>query len=201
MAWWRAWVLVVVLLVIRIATAIIVERVNPALLRERAKLPFHAGQPWTDKLLLLGVIGTGFFGLPVIAGLDAFHWHLRPQPKPLVAAIGLIAFTVGWIIKALALYANAFATSVVRVQTERRHIVVDTGVYRFVRHPFYAADPFVFVGLGLWLESYATALFAIGPILLVIIRLQLEERFLRRRLPGYDEYARRVPRRLLPGIW
>jgi protein-S-isoprenylcysteine O-methyltransferase Ste14 len=51
------------------------------------------------------------------------------------------------------------------------------------------------------LESYAAAIFALIPIALVVIRLTQEERFLRRELPGYSEYASRVPHRLLPGIW
>jgi protein-S-isoprenylcysteine O-methyltransferase Ste14 len=59
----------------------------------------------------------------------------------------------------------------------------------------------VLVGLGLWLESYTSALFAVVPIAFVLMRLEREERFLRRALPGYTEYAARVPHRLLPGIW
>ena len=78
---------------------------------------------------------------------------------------------------------------------------MDTGVYGIVRHPFYAGTPFVLVGLGLWLESYTAVLFAVVPIALLVVRLRLEERFLRRELPGYREYAVRVPHRLLPGIW
>jgi protein-S-isoprenylcysteine O-methyltransferase Ste14 len=35
----------------------------------------------------------------------------------------------------------------------------------------------------------------------MVIRLRLEERFLRRELPGYDAYTLRVPHRLIPGIW
>jgi protein-S-isoprenylcysteine O-methyltransferase Ste14 len=53
----------------------------------------------------------------------------------------------------------------------------------------------------LWLESYTSALSAVVPIAFVVMRLKLEERFLRRELPGYAEYAVRVPHRLLPGIW
>jgi protein-S-isoprenylcysteine O-methyltransferase Ste14 len=48
----------------------------------------------------------------------------------------------------LALRANAFAVPAVRLQRERAHAVVDSGVYAVVRHPFYAADPLIFVGLG-----------------------------------------------------
>jgi protein-S-isoprenylcysteine O-methyltransferase Ste14 len=201
LSWWRAWVLLAVLLVVRTVSAVAVYRANPALLQERAKLPIHGDQPWTDKLLLLGVITTGFVGLPVIAGCDVFRWHLLPRPAPPLADLGLVLFTLGWGIKALALRANAFATAVLRLQRERKHAVVDTGVYGIVRHPFYAGTPFVLIGLGLWLESYTSALFAVVPIAFMVIRLNLEERFLRRALPGYSEYAVRVPHRLLPGIW
>ena len=201
LAWWRAWVLLVVLLSVRAIGAFAVYRVNPTLLRERAKFPIHAEQSWNDRLLLLGVLTTGFLGLPVIAGLDVFRWHVLSRPTPLLSATGLVLFALGWSIKNLALRANAFATSVVRLQSERAHVVVDSGVYAVVRHPFYAADPLILVGLGLWLESYAAALCAAIPIMLMVIRLHLEERFLRRELPGYNDYMLRVPYRLIPGVW
>ena len=43
LAWWRAWVLLAVLVLIRALGALAVSRVNPALLRERqaGKLRFH----------------------------------------------------------------------------------------------------------------------------------------------------------------
>jgi protein-S-isoprenylcysteine O-methyltransferase Ste14 len=34
-----------------------------------------------------------------------------------------------------------------------------------------------------------------------MMRIRVEERFLERELPGYREYAARVPHRLIPGIW
>jgi protein-S-isoprenylcysteine O-methyltransferase Ste14 len=199
--WERAWMLVAVLLVVRIIGGVLVYRANPELARERAKPPLHDDQPWSDKILLLAVLTTGFVGLPMIAALDVFYWRVLPRPAAIISGFGLLLFALGWTIKALALRTNAFATTVVRVQHERQHAVVDTGVYRIVRHPFYAGTPLVFVGLGLWLESYAAALLAVVPIALVVIRLQVEERFLRRELPGYADYAARVRYRLLPGIW
>ncbi len=199
--WWRAWVLLVVLLLVRIVGARAAYRVNPDLLRERARLPLHAAQPKTDRLLLLAVLATGFLGLPLVAGLDAFRWHVLPRPAPPLAFLGLVLFALGWSLKSLALRANTFATAVVRLQHERRHAVADAGVYGIVRHPFYAADPLILVGLGLWLESYLAALCAVIPVAFMVMRLRLEERFLRRELPGYDAYAARVPHRLIPGIW
>jgi len=200
-AWPRAWALLAVLLVIRTVGALAIHHVNPDLLRERAGLPIHKEQSRADQLLLLGVLATGFLGLPIIAGVDVFRWHALPRPGLTVSGFGLILFAVGWAIKNLALRANAFAIAVVRVQTERAHIVADSGPYSVVRHPFYAADPLILVGLCLWLESYVAALCAAVPIALMVIRLLQEERFLRRGLPGYTTYAERVRFRLIPGIW
>jgi protein-S-isoprenylcysteine O-methyltransferase Ste14 len=73
--------------------------------------------------------------------------------------------------------------------------------YGVVRHPFYAADPLIFVGLGLWLESFTAVLAAVVPVVLMVIRLRLKERLLWRELPGYAAYAERVRHRLIPGIW
>jgi protein-S-isoprenylcysteine O-methyltransferase Ste14 len=199
--WWRAWVLLTVLLLVRTVGAHAVYRVHPGLLRDRARLPVHQDQPWADRVLLLGVLATGFLGLPVVAGLDAVRWRVLPPPAPLVAGLGLLLFALGWSLKSLALRANAFAVAVVRLQRERAHAVADSGVYGVVRHPFYAADPMIFVGLGLWLESYAAALGAVVPVVLMVIRLRREERLLWRELPGYAAYAERVRHRLIPGIW
>ena len=198
--WWRAWLLLAVLLFVRVATAINVYRINPALLQDRAKLPIHHGQPSSDRLLVLAVLVTGFAALPLIAALDVFRWQLLPRPPLLVSIAGLVLFALGWSLKGVALRTNAFATTAVRLQG-KRHVVVDSGVYRIVRHPFYAGTLLVLIGLPLWLESVTALLCALVPIAFLTARIVLEERFLRRELPGYADYAARVPRRLLPGIW
>jgi protein-S-isoprenylcysteine O-methyltransferase Ste14 len=199
LAWPRAWVLLAVLLLVRMVGALAVYRVNPELLRERAGLPVHAEQPWADRVLLLGVLATGFLATPAVAGLDTYHWHLLAEPARPVAGLGLLLFAVGWSLKSLALHANPFAVTAVRVQ--REHAVAGSGVYGIVRHPFYAADPLIFVGLALWLGSYTAALMAVVPVALMVLRLRLEERVLRRELPGYAAYAARVRHRLIPGVW
>lgn len=201
LAWQRAWVLVAVLLVVRILSAIAVYRVNPALIRERATVLIHPHQPWTDRLILLAFMGTAFVGVPAVAALDVFHWHVLPSPSLPLATAGLALFILGWTIIAVALRANPFAVTVVRLQNERQHAVVDTGIYSVVRHPMYAGNPLVNVGLGLWLGSYAAVLFAAIPLGLLMVRIGLEERFLRRELPGYLEYSARVQYRLVPRVW
>jgi protein-S-isoprenylcysteine O-methyltransferase Ste14 len=201
LVWPQAWILLAVLLIVRTLSAIALFRVNPTLLRDRALVLIHRDQPWSDKVLLFAFMTTAFIGVPAVAALDVFHWHVLPGPPVLLASFGLVLFTSGWIIKAMALRENAFAVTVVRAQAERGHTVVDTGVYNIVRHPMYAGSPFVLVGLSLWLGSYTAALYASLPLGLLIVRIGLEERFLQRELPGYPAYMKRVQHRLLPGIW
>ena len=200
-AWPRAWVLLAVLLIVRMLSAIAVFRVNPALLRERATVLVHREQPWADRIVLLAFMATAFIGVPMIATLDVFQWRLLPDPPQFLAIVGLVLFALGWVIKALALRENAFAVTVIRLQGERQHKVVDTGVYNLVRHPMYAGSPCVLLGQSLWLGSYTAALYALLPLALLMLRIALEERFLRRELAGYSEYTSRVRYRLLPGIW
>ena len=201
LSWERAWLLLAVLFLVRVASAFAVFRVNPALLRERATVLVHRDQAWADRVLLFASMGTSFVGLPAVAALDVFRWPWLPEPPLLVTVAGLVLFAVGWVIIALALRANAFAVTVVRLQSERQHAVADTGVYRVVRHPMYAGSPCVNMGLGLWLGSYLAVVLDVIPLAILVVRIMLEERVLRNELPGYVEYTARVPYRLLPGIW
>jgi len=200
-AWWRAWTLLAVLLIVRLVGARVVFRASPDLMLERAMPPIHGGQAMADRFLVLAVLATGFVGLPIVAGIDRFRWQPLSSPGSVLAALGLLLFAFGWAMKSLALRANAFAVGAVRIQHERAHVVVDAGIYGVIRHPFYAADPLIFVGLGLWLQSYVAVLCALVPMGIVVWRLRLEEQVLRRELPGYSEYTTRVPHRLIPGVW
>ena len=79
--------------------------------------------------------------------------------------------------------------------------VVSDGPYRRIRHPGYAGV-IVFYGSALLLLGSLWAFVPFGFLLAVLaVRVMLEERTLRRELPGYAEYANRVRWRLLPGVW
>ena len=118
-----------------------------------------------------------------------------------MSSIGLLSFAAGWRMVTSAMVENAFAVTVVRLQTERRQHVVDSGPYRIVRHPMYAAVIPLTAGPALWLGSYAAAIAATVPAALVAIRILFEEKFLRRELPGYEEYTTRTRFRLIPFVW
>jgi protein-S-isoprenylcysteine O-methyltransferase Ste14 len=198
--WWRAWALLGVLFVVRVISTASILRINRALLVERSKLPVQKGQPLADRVLLISFMAA-FAGLVAFTSLDRFRFHLMARPPAVVAFMGLLLFVAGWWVIALVLQTNTFAATVIRHQEERQHAVVDTGVYSMVRHPMYAGLVPVMAGMCLWLESYAGAILASVPVGILVLRIFLEERFLRRELKGYDAYAARVRRRLIPGLW
>jgi protein-S-isoprenylcysteine O-methyltransferase Ste14 len=74
-----------------------------------------------------------------------------------------------------------------------------TGSYGLVRHPLYAAELVMIVGVVL---SHGTLLaFGVGAfwLMLQIRRVQYEEAILRKTFPEYEAYAQRVPM-LVPGL-
>jgi protein-S-isoprenylcysteine O-methyltransferase Ste14 len=97
--------------------------------------------------------------------------------------------------------ANAFAAPMVRHQKERDQRVIDSGAYRFVRHPMYSAVIPLLVGISLWLGSFAGVIVAIVPTILIGIRALLEEKFLRRELPNYAKYITRTRFRMISDVW
>jgi protein-S-isoprenylcysteine O-methyltransferase Ste14 len=198
--WGRAWTLVGIFGVIHAVGAIRIVRANPDLLRERARLRPQRGQPVMDKALLLAFMAT-YSGMLIVSVVDARRWHVWPAPPALASWVGLALYTAGWCLVVRALETNAFAVMVVRHQPERGHQVVDVGVYRVVRHPMYAGLLGVLLGAPLWLGSSLGLLLAVAPIIVLAIRILLEERLLRNALPAYQDYAQRVRRRLIPGVW
>lgn len=198
--WERAWVFLGVVAVSAIATMIIAFRENEELWNERLKLPIQQGQPLADKIIISLFVLT-FFGLVAAIPLDVFRFHLLGKPGAIVSGLGLLLFTAGWWMIALSFKENTFAAPVVKHQAERHQTVIDTGVYGIVRHPMYAGAVLLMIGMPLWLESYAAALLAIVPIILLSVRIIFEEQFLRQELSGYDAYTDRVRYKLLPYVW
>lgn len=198
--WLRAWVFVTVVLVASALTMFGIFPSRPDLLEERYKAPVQREQPIADAIVTL-LLGGSFLGLILFVPLDVFHLHLLGTTSIGVGAVGLVLFVAGWAILALALRENAFAAPIVKVQRERGQVVVQTGLYRFVRHPMYAGAIPVMTGMPLWLGSVAGVLAAAVPLAFVVLRLLIEERVLRAELPGYAEYMRKVRWRIVPFVW
>lgn len=174
-------------------------RADPGLLRERLKPPVQKDQPLADKLIVIPLLFL-VFGAMAFMAADAARWRWSTMPPAVQwagSALLLAAFLfLGWVMRT-----NSFAAPVVKVQKERGQSVITTGPYAMVRHPMYFGALFYIAAtalvLGSWWGLLTIPLFA----LLMGIRIGIEERTLRADLAGYDDYARRVRRRLLPLIW
>jgi protein-S-isoprenylcysteine O-methyltransferase Ste14 len=199
-SWGRAWALVGVFLFVHAVGAVRITRANPDLLRERARMGRQCRQPMLDKVLLLAFVGT-YSAMLMLSAADVRRWHVWPWPGDAAAWVGLGLFGAGWCLVVAALETNAFAVREVRHQPERGQRLVDWGVYRVVRHPMYAGLLGVMAGAPLWLGSWLGLLVAVVPMGVLAMRIVLEERVLRGAVAGYDDYTRRVRRRLVPGVW
>jgi len=198
--WWRAWVFIGVAFTVLTMMAVKNLARSEGLLEERLKLPLQKGQPPADKILLpLCLVAWG--GLIAFIPLDRFRLHMLGKPGPWVSWAGMLLVAIGWLVVYLSYRENAFAASVVKHQEERQHAVIDTGVYRTIRHPMYAGGVLIWLGMALWLQSYAAAALMILPIATIALRILAEERFLQRELEGYDAYTMKVRYRLVPFLW
>jgi protein-S-isoprenylcysteine O-methyltransferase Ste14 len=198
--WGRAWLLLVGLLLGSIASIARLWPEHKAILEERLRSPIQKDQPIQDKLLAV-VLVVSLLGAIVLIPLDLFHLHFFPRAAPVVSAFGLVLVACGFYIALLALENNPFAAAAIRVQTERGHAVASSGPYAAVRHPLYSGAILFVFGVPLWLGSYAGALAALVPTAAIVARIFLEERFLRRNLPGYEAYAQKVRYRLVPRVF
>jgi len=151
-------------------------------------------------------VAVGFLRLFAVAhiclgALDTGRWHLsRPLPG-LLRGLALAGMAVGLTMFYRAMRENRFFSSVVRIQSDRGHRVIDSGPYGIVRHPGYAGLVFVPPLSGLALGSWLAVATGAAMSMMVIRRVLFEDAFLREHLEGYRAYAQRVPHRLIPGVW
>jgi protein-S-isoprenylcysteine O-methyltransferase Ste14 len=170
--------------------------VDPGLIRERLR-PGPGGQDryvlYVGKLLLVTHL--------LMAGSDVGRFH-RSDDVPTWARIGgLVLFGAGFGLAVWAMVVNRFFSPVVRLQSERGHMLITSGPYALVRHPGYIGISVALLASGVALGSWLSVLPMMLMVAIIVRRTALEDRFLQSRLDGYHEYAKRVRYRLVPGPW
>ena len=83
----------------------------------------------------------------------------------------------------------------------RDHQIIDTGPYRFVRHPIYTFAILMYIGLGLVFLSRGNVLMVGVIVTAYILKTKDEDTFLEKNLLGYREYKLRVRYCLIPHLW
>lgn len=138
----------------------------------------------------------GAFTLAHVAQWAGISVARRP-----IFIVGLVTVILGialrqWSVRTL----GRFFT--VQVQVRSDQTVVDTGPYRWVRHPSYTAIIMSFTGIGIALENWLSLLvLTVVPTIGLVVRIRVEEMAL---LDALGEPYRRFSEsraRLIPKVW
>jgi protein-S-isoprenylcysteine O-methyltransferase Ste14 len=200
LGWWQAWLYSLLILAAGIGGRMWAEQRHPGMLAERQNIEnIKNAKAWDKVLAPLMAVSIGY-PMVFVAGLD--HRYNWSSEFPLwLIVMGLILISLGYAFAAWALAENRFFSSVVRIETDRGHVVCDSGPYQFVRHPGYAGNILALFGIVLALGSVWALIPAAVASIIAVIRTVLEDQTLQEELPGYRDYARRVRYRLIPWIY
>jgi len=120
---------------------------------------------------------------------------------PTLRFLGIVIFAAGLAIRWYAIvHLGRFFTVNVAISTSHR--LIDTGPYRFVRHPSYTGALMAFLGLALCLANWASLVILLVPVFLVFLRrMHVEEGALLQAFGNqYRDYMRRT-KRLIPAVY
>lgn len=196
--WGMGWVYIGVWFFAVLIGMPIVFAAGDGLIEERAN-PGENAKSW-DKLYVFFIAVIGPILVVIFAGLDhRFGWTKNfPSTLQLLA---VIPWLLAYILVVWAMRTNRFFSSLVRIQEDRGHHVISEGPYRFVRHPGYTSGTISALLIPLILGSVWAYLPTVLIIAVYIIRTRREDRTLQNELPGYADYTKQVPYRLVPGLW
>lgn len=123
-----------------------------------------------------------------------YHWNT-------FFAIGAILTIAGLIIRinSILTLKQHFTYTVTQI---KEHELIETGFYKYIRHPGYLGQLIIFVGISTSLSNWLSVLFMMIPVLFgYIYRINTEERFMIENIgPKYIDYQKRT-KRLIPMIY
>jgi protein-S-isoprenylcysteine O-methyltransferase Ste14 len=178
--------------------ALIVWAFGELVVRVRSRGGARASDDPTYWLLAVTML-LGFAGAFGFANLRATDITSSGSVWPVI--VGLTLFGVGVGLRAWAVITlGRYFTYAISVQEGQR--VVQTGPYRWLRHPSYTGLLLAFTGIGIALDNWLSLVsIVLIPLVGLIVRIWREEAALTSRLgDAYTSYSART-RRLVPGVW
>ena len=196
LAFWQAWVFLAVWTLSVLLITLYLIKYDQSLLASRVQVGPTA-ETQKSQQIIQSLAGLFFIGLFIVPGLDfRFHWSVVP---PALSWISDGFVVLGFFIVFLVFKENTYTSAVIEVADDQK--VITTGPYSVVRHPMYAGAALLLLFAPLALGSWVAIPFPIPLILVVIVRLLEEEKFLGANLSGYEAYRQKVRYRLIPYIW
>jgi protein-S-isoprenylcysteine O-methyltransferase Ste14 len=194
--YWQGWLFLAVFSASTSGFTVYLALYDRLLLERRLKAGPQYEKEWSQKVIVSLVFVT-FFAFIILPALD-HRYGFSPVPA-FVSFIGDAIMVLSFLFIFRVINTNSWAASNIRVEAGQR--VIDSGPYAYVRHPMYAGATGLFVGIPLALGSWWTVALIVPFFPVLLWRLLDEERILRRDLPGYIEYTRKVRYRLVPRVW
>jgi len=194
--YWQAWVFILVFMTSVVMIGLYLSLKDPALLERRKKFGPTQEQSPVQKI----VISIGLLGLLSVFVFSALAHRFGWSPVPTYGAlVGDALVALGLFIDLLVFKENSYGGSTIEIVADQK--VIATGPYALVRHPMYVGVLIMLIGIPLALDAWwGLAIIAAGvPVLM--LRIIDEEEFLKKNLPGYDEYTQQVRYRLVPYLW
>jgi len=196
--WWQAWVYIFTAAAIQVLDYVVLVPISPDLLGERSR--YQKGAKAWDQILSRLMATIGPLSIWIVAGLD-FRYSWSFDIPVWLEVIAFEFVILGGLLALWAMAANRFFIGMVRIQDERGHQVVNTGPYRYIRHPGYLGSLSFILFTPFALGSVWALVPALLTIIVIFLRTYLEDRTLMNELQGYQEYAEEVHHRLVPRIW
>lgn len=196
--WINAWIYVFLIFIFQISliTALIIF--NPGLINERGRLIRAATKKYEILFIVIYVITTIL--ISILAGLDVMRYKWTSLPA-LYIYPGILLFIFSSIIGIWSMSINPFFAATQRIQREKKHLVIKTGPYKYIRHPGYFSWIIGAVSYPLLLGSLISFIPIILLIIVFIARTYLEDNSLKNELEGYYNYTKITKYRLIPFIW
>jgi len=190
---WQAWVYMAVLIIPMLSVMLYFLKHDPELLDRRLRVR-EKERPQKAIVALSYPVFLVIFLLP---GLDRrFGWS--SVPAALVAAADLVVLA-GYALFVLVIRENSYASRIIEVEDKQR--VITTGPYAVVRHPMYVANLLIYLSSPLALGSFWALIPAVFMPAVMVVRILSEEKILKEKLEGYEDYLGHVRYRLIPGVW
>ncbi len=148
-------------------------------------------------LLLWGTIGLGVALAFAAQWVPSVRVHIAPS---VIHVVALVLMVLGLVVRWTAILTLGRLFTV-DVAIHSDHEVVQTGLYRFARHPSYTGLLITFLGFGVSFANWLSIFALLVPISHGMLnRVKKEEKVLLRSLgPAYASYCART-KRFIPGL-
>jgi len=149
--------------------------------------------PWLSLVTVFALQGTLMFAISL-----PLQWAARAAEPAGLGALDLLGALL-WAIGMFFECVGDWQLAHFRADPANRGRVLDTGLWRYTRHPNYFGDCLVWWGFFALAAGTPGGVYTVvGPILMTILLRRVSgatllERGLARRKPGYAEYVARTP--------